>query len=48
MINARLSAPVMPGDELAISAQSAGEKLLFEARANDRAVLKDGQAVFVP
>jgi acyl dehydratase len=48
MINARLSAPVMPGDELTVAAKSAGGKLLFEVRANNRAVLKDGQAVFDP
>jgi acyl dehydratase len=48
MIGARLSAPVMPGDEIAVSANRVGEKLLFEARANERTVLKDGQAVFGP
>lgn len=48
MIKARLSAPVMPGDTIAISAQRAGDKLLFEASANDRTVLKDGHAVFAP
>jgi acyl dehydratase len=48
MIKARLSAPVVPGEMIAVSAQSAGEKVLFEASANDRAVLKDGHAVFAP
>jgi acyl dehydratase len=45
-INARLSAPVMPGDVIAVSAQSAGDRLLFEASVNDRNVLTDGEAVF--
>jgi acyl dehydratase len=45
-ISARLSAPVMPGDTIAVTAQGAGGKLQFEASANDRAVLKNGHAVF--
>jgi acyl dehydratase len=48
MISVRLSAPVVPGDTIAVSAHSAGDKLLFEASANDRAVLKDGHALFAP
>jgi acyl dehydratase len=46
-IKARLSAPVLPGDSITVSAQRAGDELLFDASANDRAVLKDGHAVFV-
>jgi acyl dehydratase len=45
-IRARLSAPVLPGDTIAVSAQPSGEQLLFEAAANGRTVLKDGRAVF--
>ena len=48
MIKARLSAPVMPGDTIVVSAQSVGDKVLFEASANDRTVLKDGHAIFAP
>jgi len=44
-ISARLSAPVMPGDTIAVSACTADE-LLFEASAQDRIVLKDGRAKF--
>ncbi|HEY1360678.1 MAG TPA: MaoC/PaaZ C-terminal domain-containing protein [Xanthobacteraceae bacterium] len=45
-ISARLSAPVRPGDTVAVSAQRAGDGLLFEASAQDRIVLKDGRADF--
>jgi acyl dehydratase len=45
MIEARLSAPVMPGDTIAVSAQGAGDALLFEASVNDRMVLKEGHAI---
>jgi hypothetical protein len=45
-ISARLSAPVMPGDTIHISAERTAADLLFEARAQDRIVLKDGRAKF--
>jgi acyl dehydratase len=45
-ISARLSAPVVPGDVITVSAHSAGDRLLFGARVNDRNVLTDGEAVF--
>jgi len=48
MIAARLSAPVMPGDAIVVSAQSLSDELLFEASARDRTVLKDGRAKFLP
>jgi acyl dehydratase len=46
-IRARLSAPVMPGDEIAVSAQKVSDGLLFEASARDRTVLRDGHATFL-
>jgi acyl dehydratase len=48
MISARLSAPVMPGDAINISARNTRDELLFEASARDRTVLKDGRAKFLP
>jgi len=46
MVEARLSAPVVPGDEIAIEARRAGDGLAFEARVGEAAVLKAGRAVF--
>ena len=46
-ISARLSAPVMPGDEIAVSAHDTGGELSFEAGARERTVLKDGRAKFL-
>lgn len=44
--SARLSAPVLPGDELTILAGETAEGTVFEVRVGERAVLKDGFAAF--
>ena len=45
-LKARLSAPVLPGDTIDVSAQGARGGLAFEASVNGRPVLKDGRAIF--
>ena len=45
-LSARLSAPVMPGETVAVTAQGSKDALSFEANAGERVVLKSGQAVF--
>jgi acyl dehydratase len=45
-LSARLSAPVMPGETIAVSAQGAKDALSFEATSAERVVLKSGQAAF--
>lgn len=45
-IKARLSAPVMPGEAITVSARVKANSLGFEAKVNDRAVLKGGEAIF--
>jgi acyl dehydratase len=45
-IKARLSAPVMPGETITVSARAEANMISFEANVNDRAVLKGGEAVF--
>lgn len=44
--SARLSAPVLPGDELTILAADSAEGAVFEVRVGERAVLKDGFAAY--
>ena len=45
-ISARLSAPVMPGDEIAVQATKSNGEASFEAYVGDRSVLKSGTATF--
>jgi acyl dehydratase len=45
-IKARLSAPVIPGETIKVSARTKANTVEFEANVNDRAVLKGGEAVF--
>ena len=45
-IKSRLSAPVMPGETIALTAQLSGNALSFEANVEGRAVLRGGYAVF--
>lgn len=45
-LRARLSAPVMPGDEINFQATAAPNQILFDARVGDRSVLKAGGATF--
>ena len=45
-LSARLSAPVMPGETVAVSAQGSKEALSFEATSAERVVLKSGHATF--
>jgi acyl dehydratase len=46
MIEARLSAPVLPGDTIDIAARGTSDGLAFEATVENRAVLKGGRAAF--
>ncbi len=45
-IRARLSAPVMPGETITVSARAEEGTMNFEANVNDRAVIKGGEAIF--
>lgn len=45
-LEARLTAPVMPGDTIALSGCGGPEGVTFEASVGDTVVLKGGQAVF--
>jgi acyl dehydratase len=45
-IKARLSAPVIPGETIKVSARAKANTISFEANVNDRAVLKGGEAIF--
>lgn len=45
-LSARLSAPVMPGETVAVSAHGSKDALWFEANTAERIVLKSGQAAF--
>jgi acyl dehydratase len=45
-LKARLSAPVLPGDTIDVSAQGSSGGLAFEASVNGRPVVKDGRAIF--
>lgn len=47
-IKARLSAPVMPGETITVSASTKESTISFEANVNDRAVIKGAEAVFTP
>lgn len=47
-LQARLAAPVVPGDTIALLAAGSRESLTFEARVADTVVLKGGRAVFAP
>lgn len=46
-LTARLSAPVMPGETIAVSAQGANNTFQFEASVQERVVLKGGEVSFV-
>ncbi len=45
-LQARLSAPVTPGDTILINARVSGEKIEFEASSGSIALLRDGRAEF--
>lgn len=45
-IEAKMSAPVMPGDTVTTRGRKDGTTILFEAAVGDRTALKDGSAVF--
>jgi acyl dehydratase len=45
-LKARLSAPVMPGESISLSAQVTDSTVNFEANVGQRAVLKGGEALF--
>ena len=45
-LEARLAAPVMPGDAIDVTAGGSGAELLFQASVGERAVLAGGRAEF--
>ena len=45
-LEARLAAPVMPGDAIDVTTDGDGAGLLFQAKVGERAVLTGGRAVF--
>ena len=45
-LQARLAAPVLPGDTIALFAEGGRKSLSFEARVADTVVLKGGRAAF--
>jgi acyl dehydratase len=45
-LEARFATPVLPGDELTVSASTAAGSARFEVAVGDRVVLKDGRASF--
>ena len=47
-LQARLAAPVLPGDSIEVFAVGGRKSLTFEARVADTVVLKGGRAVFEP
>jgi acyl dehydratase len=46
-LKARLSAPVMPGETVAVIAEKADETIYFGTNVGERAVIKGGVASFV-
>ena len=45
-LDARLAAPVLPGDDIVVTGEGAASGLSFEAAVGDTVVLKGGRAEF--